>query len=901
MNIISMHAMKELLHRACCLLTIALCLPATTAFAAAPEYERDVLPFLKRHCYSCHDAKQAKAGFRLDQLGTDFLRGTTADDWHEVINQINSGAMPPEDQPRPDPKAAFLVVEWVGAKLKEAEKLARMSGGRILMRRLNRQEYASTVGDLFQLDPHFVEKLKRELPADGKAEGFDRISSALFFDQTQMASYLEWTAEITREAVQDAPPLAQTYAWEANRHLGEPVRQKVNENLDHMIETGPPTHFKTEKGMLVRSAIRYGRQSAEFIDLPPGPPPSLSNFVKQDGYYRIRIKGGSDAGERGEPIRVRLVYAGDSPLEQTFEFMPNGTLDKPEVTELIVFLRAGQPDMTKNLNINWNGLWDARINHAVWEDFNLRILVANGQMSKAAADKNDELFKKYRADLDKALADAKAFTGTRWIHNEKYNIETLPKLLIDTIEVEGPVVKEWPPASHVALGLDEKTPADEAGLREVFSKLLPRAYRRPGPGLGFQPDPLPQKQTTGRMPIPRIEAEEIDRLVNIAAKAMRDEKLDFKAALRLGLQTMLVSPGFVFLQEPQASGESAARPLNDYELASRLSYFLWSSLPDDELFAIAAKGGLRDASTLRAQVTRMLADPKSRRFVENFAGQWLDVEQFGSVEPAMEYKDYDAKLKAAEREEPLAFFQQVLRENLPVTNFLDSQFLVVNERLARHYGIDGVTGDAFQKVTLRPEHHRGGVLGMAGLMTLLSDGTRTLPVRRGAWVLERLLNDPPPPPPPNAGEIQPNTTGVRLTVRERLAKHRSEPNCASCHAKLDSYGLALENYDAIGRWRERQNGEGISGPQAPMIDPSGALKSGREFSDLAGYKAGLLAEKEKFVRAFSEKLLTYALGRAIGYIDNTTLEQITTIAARSDHRMQDLIHAVVSSEPFLTK
>jgi hypothetical protein len=901
MNIISMHAMKELLHRACCLLAIALCLPTTTAFAAAPEYERDVLPFLKRHCYSCHDAKQAKAGFRLDQLGTDFLRGTTADDWHEVINQINSGAMPPKDQQRPDPKAAFVVVEWVGAKLKEAEKLARMSGGRILMRRLNRQEYANTVGDLFQLDSHFVEKLKRELPADGKAEGFDRISSALFFDQTQMASYLEWTAEITREAVQDAPPLAQTYAWEANRHLGEPVRQKVNENLDHMIETGPPTHFKTEKGMLVRSSIRYGRQSAEFIDLPPGPPPSLSNFVKQDGYYRIRIKGGSDAGERGEPIRVRLVYAGDSPLEQTFEFMPNGTLDKPEVTELIVFLRAGQPDMTKNLNINWNGLWDARINHPVWEDFNLRILVANGQMSKAAADKNDELLKKYRADLDKALADAKAFTGTRWIHNEKYNIETLPKLLIDTIEVEGPVVKEWPPASHVALGLDEKTPADEAGLREVFSKLLPRAYRRPGPGLGFQPDPLPQKQTTGRMPIPRIEAEEIDRLVNIAAKAMRDEKLDFKAALRLGLQTMLVSPGFVFLQEPQASGESAARPLNDYELASRLSYFLWSSLPDDELFAIAAKGGLRDASTLRAQVTRMLADPKSRRFVENFAGQWLDVEQFGSVEPALEYKDYDAKLKAAEREEPLAFFQQVLSDNLPVTNFLDSQFLVVNERLARHYGIDGVTGDAFQKVTLRPEHHRGGVLGMAGLMTLLSDGTRTLPVRRGAWVLERLLNDPPPPPPPNAGEIQPNTTGVRLTVRERLAKHRSEPNCASCHAKLDSYGLALENYDAIGRWRERQNGEGISGPQAPMIDPSGALKSGREFSDLAGYKAGLLAEKEKFVRAFSEKLLTYALGRAIGYIDNTTLEQITTIAARSDHRMQDLIHAVVSSEPFLTK
>lgn len=879
MNINLNQSIKDFVRWAvCCVLAIALGLPTTNSFAAAPEYERDVLPFLKRHCYSCHDAKQAKAGLRLDELGTDFLRGTTADNWHEVINQINSGEMPPEDEPRPDPKAAFAVVEWVGAKLKEAEKLARMSGGRILMRRLNRQEYANTVGDLFRLDSHFIEKLKRELPADGKAEGFDRLSSALFFDQTQMASYLEWTAEIAREAVQSTPPTSVKYTWEANKHLsGEAVRQKVNENLDHMIETGPPTYFKTDKGMIIRSVNMYGHRNWEFIDVPAGVRPSLTSLVKADGYYRIRFKGGSDPGDRGEPIRVRLLYGGGTPLEQTFEFKPNGTLDNPAVTEMTVFLRAGEPDMTRGISITWNGIWDARINHPGWEALNMRIMVGGAKIGQAVAKKDDDGLKKARADLDNALAEAKAFTGTRWIHNEKYNIDTLPKLLLDTIEVEGPVSKEWPPASHVVLGLDAKTPQDEVGLRAAFSKLLPRAYRR------------------------TVQAEEIDRLVNIAAKAMRDEKLDFHAALRLGLQTMLVSPGFVFLQEPQASDASAVRPLNDYELASRLSYFLWSSLPDDELFALADKGTLRDPATLSAQVTRMLADPKSRRFVENFAGQWLDVEQFGSVEPAMEYKDYDAKLRAAEREEPLAFFQQVLSENLPVTYFLDSPFLVINERLARHYGIDGVTGEAFQKVALRPEHHRGGVLGMAGLMTLLSDGTRTLPVRRGAWVLEKLLNDPSPPPPPNAGEIQPNTAGARLTVRERLAKHRSEPNCASCHAKLDSYGLALENYDAIGRWREQQNGEGISGPKAPVIDPSGALKSGREFSDLAGYKAALLAEKEKFVRAFSEKLLTYALGRPVGYVDNTTLEQITTTTGKSDHRLQDLIQAVVSSEPFLTK
>ena len=204
------------------------------------------------------------------------------------------------------------------------------------------------------------------------------------------------------------------------------------------------------------------------------------------------------------------------------------------------------------------------------------------------------------------------------------------------------------------------------------------------------------------------------------------------------------------------------------------------------------------------------------------------------------------------REEPLAFFERVLREDLPVTNFIGSDFLVINQRLAKHYGIEGVQGAEFRVVSIRPEHHRGGVLGMAGLLTLLADGTRTLPVRRAAWVLENLLNDPPAPPPPNAGAIQPNTAGQRLTVRERLALHRNEPTCASCHAKLDGYGLALENYDAIGAWRDRQNGEGFRGPDAPPIDASGTLKSGREFDGLEGFKAVLLEEREKFVRAFAK-------------------------------------------------
>jgi mono/diheme cytochrome c family protein len=847
---------------------------------AAPDYEREVLPFLKQHCYSCHDAKKAKAGFRIDQLGRDFLSGTTADDWHEVINQINSGEMPPEDEPRPDAKAAFAVVEWVGGKLKEAEKQARMSGGRILMRRLNRQEFANTVGDLLRLDPHFVAKLKEELPADGKAEGFDRIGSALFFDQTQMLGYLDWAGQIAREAVQSAPPKAETYVYEAEKHLyrNEGPTTEVAQAIDHQIPLGPTFYDKKATGVEMWSGHggKPDEDNKTWAMVPYGPRPDLTKLVTQDGYYRVRVHAGASPGARGTPVVMRLTYATGTPLESVHDITIQGTLEKPGVAEALLFLRAGQPDQQKPLVPTWNGINNLRVNNPEWGNVHLRWLVVQGKISKAVAARDDAEATRLRAEREQVLKDLDAFTGPKWIPHPTHNAATAPRLFLDKIEVEGPLPKEWPPASHKVLGLDDKTPQDENGLRSVFAGLLPRAYRRP------------------------VEKAEVDKLVRIAAGAMQREKMPFPDALRLGLQTMLCSPGFVFIQEPQprtAAATKGTRPLNDFELASRLSYFLWSSLPDDALLALAAKGTLKQPATLRAQVTRMLADAKSRRFVENFAGQWLDVEQFGSVEPAKEYKGYDSALKVASREEPLAFFQQVLTENLPVAVFLHSDFLVINERLARHYGIEGVSGEAFQKVALKPEHHRGGVLGMAGLLTLLADGTRTLPVRRGAWVLEKLLNDPAPPPPPNAGDIQPNTAGKNLSVRERLQLHRNEPNCASCHAKLDPYGLALENYDAIGAWRERQNGEGMGGARAPVIDASGALKSGREFKDLHGYKAGLMAEQDKFIRAFTEKLLTYALGRPVGYVDHATIETIL----KSEPRLQSLVQVVVASEPFQTK
>ncbi len=865
-------------------IALAMLLAALTAAQQLPAAEGPPLPahvaqFLKTHCYRCHGAEVRKAGLRLDQHGTDFTQGKTADAWKEVIDMINLGEMPPADEPRPDPAQALAVVEWVAGELRRADRAARETGGRVLLRRLNRDQYAYTAGDLLQLSPNFVQQLREELPADGKAEGFDRIATALFFDQTLMEKYLAAADLIVREAIQDAPPPVAQGAWRTSpKQIDLSPLVKVTDT-NHEIPRGPSFAAIRHGGIEYVSGKRTFQKpldKAGWMAIPTAEI-KLDGVVTRDGMYRVRVRGGAFVGDRGEPVRVHFQYARDTPIEERGTVVVGGMLDHPEVSETMVFLRAGRGEQKVSVAFQWNGTPDLvpanpdllkLVNKRVSTFAKIPELIAK----KAPQSQIDGL----KQELDAAIKEIHAFTGPAYVYNSKYDLKTVPRLYLESIEVAGPIV-EWPPASHTAIGYGEAAPTDAAGARSIFASLLPRAYRRP------------------------VADDEIDRLVAVADKAMRERGLTFRQALRAGLKTMLCSPGFLYLSEPAIGEGTAPRRLNDYKLANRLSYFLWSSPPDAELFALAAKGELQKPETQRAQTKRMLSDARARRFVESFAGQWLDVEEFGSVDPAREYTEYDDALEAAERAEPAEFFGYVLGQNKSILSFLDSDFLVINDRLARHYGIAGVKGPEFRAVAIGPEDHRGGVLGMGGLLTLLADGTRTLPVRRAAWVLEKLLSDPPLPPPPNAGDIQPNTSGELLTVRERLARHRTEANCASCHVKLDPYGLALENYDAIGAWRTQQNGEGIRGAKAPRIDASGMLKSGRKFEDLAGFKAALLAEKEKFVRALVEKMLTYALGRPVGYVDRQAVDDIVAATAADDYRIQTMLQSVIASEPFQTK
>jgi hypothetical protein len=325
------------------------------------------------------------------------------------------------------------------------------------------------------------------------------------------------------------------------------------------------------------------------------------------------------------------------------------------------------------------------------------------------------------------------------------------------------------------------------------------------------------------------------------------------------------------------------------------------------LLQLAASRRLHEPRTLEAQVRRMIADPRATGFIRNFTGQWLRIRDFSSViTDRNQYKSYDDDLRDSSRREPEEFFREVLQRDLSILNFLDSDFLVIDGRLATHYGIEGVSGAAFRRVPIRPEQRRGGVLGMAGILTFLTDGLRTLPVRRGAYVLDTLWNAPPPPPPPNVGDLPP--VGKVKTVRERLELHRQSDSCASCHAKIDPFGIALENYDAIGAWRDRQNGERFNNDKnAPLLDVGGVLPSGRDFKTVQEFKQALLAEKERFIRGFVEKMLSYALGRPVGATDRGTIDEIIASMEpaggqdQEKYRMQPLIQAIVASQAFQMK
>lgn len=459
-----------------------------------------------------------------------------------------------------------------------------------------------------------------------------------------------------------------------------------------------------------------------------------------------------------------------------------------------------------------------------------------------------------------------------------YNVDGNDRnLFVDYVEIEGPLEVSPPPLpeTHTRIIPRHPEPGHELeAAREILHDFGGRAYRRP------------------------ITDDEIDRLLELVKMVLEDDGT-FEESIQVAVQAILTSPNFLFRWEldPGNHAEaSSVRSLDDYELASRLSYFLWNSMPDDELFAAARRHELSDTEGLLAQVRRMLEDPKSQRFITDFAGQWLQIRNLDRVTPDPDlFPEFDAELKEDMRKETELFFEALVHEDRSVLDLLDADFTYLNERLARYYGIDGVSGDEFQRVSLGPESTRGGILTQASILTITSNPTRTSPVIRGKWILEQILGTPPPPPPPNVPELvvddKPGATHP-ASLREKLEEHRAKPECAACHAKMDPLGFALENFDAVGKWRDLDG-------KAP-IDASGTLPTGESFNGPDELKS-MLKNRESFVRTLTEKMLTYALGRGLEYYDRCAVDQILEHLKANDHKFSALIAGIVTSDPFRMK
>jgi hypothetical protein len=438
-------------------------------------------------------------------------------------------------------------------------------------------------------------------------------------------------------------------------------------------------------------------------------------------------------------------------------------------------------------------------------------------------------------------------------------------LSLEQVEISGPEKS----VSHRRIFFVDGDTRDDA--RKVLDRFASRAFRRP------------------------LEAGESDRLLGVydAAKA---RGRSFAASVRQGLWSVLVSPHFLFRVERDASDrdEHGACRLNDWELASRLSYFLWSSMPDAPLLELAAKGRLRDPAVLREQSRRMLADPRSRAFVDNFAGQWLGLRRLEQIQPDHDlFPTFTEPLRRAMIDEAWTFFDHVLRDDRSILELVDADYTYVNEPLAKHYGLKGVKGDAMRRVELK-ESPRGGVLTMAGTLTLTSHPTRTSAVKRGKWVLDELLGAPPPPPPPNVPELNEASKNrpdaKTLSLRERLELHRADPQCFGCHRRMDVLGLGLENFDPIGRWRESDAGK--------RIESAGTLPTGERFLNPAQLKRILVSSKDDFARALTEKLFVYALGRSAERGDRREIRRVVEALKRNDYRFSTLIEEVAVSYPF---
>ena len=802
--------------RSCLLLTASLGLAG--AVRAAEPFEA----FLEKHCIRCHGPEKQKGDLRIDQLSRDFKVGADTHQWAEMMEQVNSGEMPPKKEKKPTQAEMAAFVTSLDSLIKDGRAARMAARPPVALYRLSRKEYQNTVYDL--LGVRYDPAKPGELNEDTRWHGFERIGSELSLSPSHVDRYFR-AAELVLDRAFPA-----TAAIEA---------RKVRKTAAEMRYGGA----KNAQEALDRFGIKRPLRQLLF-------PGHLQNALssgwfgrtgpEHSGLYKMRLQASGIRPIGGQPAHLSIgKRTGEETVDGFIEFDLTAPEDKPQVYEFEVFL-----EMPAQLEfcVVATDVVDRR----------------QGAAFRGALGGGGYLFSHSSETM---LLNPNA----PQMFDDKGN-GLFSTVLLDWIEWEGPLQTEAEKSRRSGL-----LPPDDATpevIAEHLQRFAERAWRRP------------------------VKKEELEEYLQ-SYRSEREAGEKPAEAYRVAMQGVMTSRHFIYLVE----GDPVPRErLTDTELASRLSYFLWSSMPDDGLLA-AAKGGTLNGDGLKKEVDRMLADSKTGRFIDDFARQWLQLHRLGMFVPDKKlYPTYDPWLETSMRAEPVEYFRELFAKNLPIDGFIDSDWTIANARLCDFYGLPEPKTSSFQRVSFKPEDHRGGLLTMGAVLGLTSDGTRHRPVHRGVWLSEAILGKTPPPPPANVPAIEPPTPqSPKATLRQKIEAHRNNANCAACHAKIDPLGLAWDNYDAVGQWRTHEKVPSGVGSD-PAIDPSGLMPDGRAFKDATEFKRLLLEDRDKVARAFIEHLCTYGLRRALAFDDQDDLKAIQAEAKKSDYRIKDIVRAVAMSE-----
>lgn len=832
----------------CCRFKLPCCAVIAIVFGNGTALAEEINPlrFLKTHCVRCHGAEEQKSDRRFDALQIRVETQQDAWDWEDVLDAINRGDMPPEGESQPAGSEKLAMVSWITSQL--ASHANRTHETAPKLRRLNAAEYRNTIRDLLHIQMDSFNPTA-DFPPDEEIDGFRNNSNALILSDFLLEKYLAAATASVEKAIRFGEPPAKI--------------KKVflpNDMCDRKFHFRPQIWFVTNPDGEHVTIGHGDRESVRVCD-------TRFKGVPADGFYTIRI----DATALGRINRYDSELLGIDPAEplKAEIVVTNGSIGKPEnrtnASDRTVARIPLADDDRKTYKVR------------VWMDKGFVPVIVFGNGPQPIKGILRRIGEKYHRES----MTSNWWTGDTEPAEEKdqyfSDVYEGPRIRIFSMEIEGPEYEQWPIESHEAIFGPTPIEAEQIDPVQVVENFATQAFRRPL---------LPGER---------------DRYVSAYRNWLRSG-LDPEAAIKATLSTILTSPHFLYIQQPwdKVPSDSATvgfEAARQFSLASRLSYFLWSSMPDEELLSLAAKGELDEPEQLQRQLNRMLDDSRSKAFADQFTDSWLRLAKLGAMPPdEKKFRVfYRRRLKDLMKEETRHFFQYMLQENRPLDDFIDSDYTFANRYLADLYQIGPVQGEQLRKVSLPKGSLRGGLLGHASILTATSNGVETSPVVRGIWVLENLLGAPPAPPPPDVDPLEPDTRGA-TTIREQLQKHREIETCAECHRKIDPIGFALESFDPIGQ--ERTLYEYGKGKPTQPVDTSGKLPSGPAFDDVIGLRKVLLNRRNQFVRCLTEKMLIYALGRELSFADRRTVDNIIQDLNERGGGLRDLVELIVASDAF---